>query len=185
MSTYRYDGDTPPTATGSGATGNIAWTISEGSVSATPTPNGTPTTLSVPNETNAITITARDLFDSAETTVVLQVQATYPDRGQFSGVPIEIDNRTNASIAEDGAQDFVEKGPPQYLFQYEFPNRQDPALIAARDFWLWHKKSIPFWLQDPLDDDLFYWVRNDSKFQYDPAGANTITYRQTFRQVVP
>jgi hypothetical protein len=170
-------------ATGAGST--IAWSAPEGSFSVPTTGNGQPTNYSPVNQTDAVTVTARDTLDNAIATLTIQVYATCPDRGQFGNAPVELDDRTNVSLAEDGGPSFLVKGAPFKLFQYQFPNRTQAQYLAMEAFWLWHRKMRKFYLEDPVVDGLFRLVRFDSKLQIDVQGADMIAYAATFREAVP
>lgn len=187
VGSYRYGATPKPTYSATGATGLIAWSSSHGGTFApATTANGVSTTFSPANETDeAVTITATDQADATHSATNLNVSATCPDRGQFGSAPVELDDRTNVSQAEDGGQSFLVKGGPFRLFTYQFPNRTQAEYDRMEAFWLYHRKTARFYLEDPIHDAVFRLVRFDSKLQIDPQGADMIGYAATFREAVP
>lgn len=184
--TYRYAAIPKPVFSATGASGQIAWTASpDGTFDPTETSNGQQTTFSPANETQSVVVTARDKADNATSTITLNITGTCPDRGQFDNASIELDDRTNVSLAEDGGPSFLVKGPPFRLFPYSFPNRTQAQYDEMSNFWLFHRKTRKFYLEDPIHDGVFRLVRFDSKLQIDVHGADMLTYSATFREAVP
>lgn len=185
LTVYRSGATPKPTYSATGSGGSIAWSSPDGTFSPITTANGVSTTFTPDNKTQSAVITAKDTSDNATRTAVLAVTATCPDRGQFGSAPIELDDRTNVSQAEDGGQSFLVKGPPFRIFPYQFPNRTQAQFDAMEAFWLFHRKTIKFYLEDPIHDNLFRLVRFDSKLQIDVQGADMIGWSCTFREAVP
>lgn len=184
--TYRYGAIPKINLSASGAAGLIAWSASPaGSFDPVETANGQQTVFSPSNETQSVVISARDKSDNATSTIAVTITATCPDRGQFGGAPVELDDRTNVSTAEDGGSSYLVKGPPFRLFSYTFPNRTQAQYDEITAFWLFHRKTRKFYLEDPVHDGVFRLVRFDSKLAADIQGADMIQYAATFREAVP
>lgn len=184
---YRFGGTPVPTYSATGAVGSIEWSDGSagGAFSPAITANGVDTTYTPANESKSVVITANDDSDDESSTAALEVTATCPDRGQFGQAQIELDDRTNVSLAEDGSPSFVQKGDPFFLYPYSFPNRTQAQYDAMTAFWLFHRKVRKFYLEDPVHDNVFRLVRFDSKLQTDVQGADMLTYSATFREAVP
>jgi hypothetical protein len=191
LSVFRYGSTPVPVLSATGATGQIAWSALWGGFSLALTNNAQNTTYQPVNQSDVITITARDVFDNAVSQAIIEVQATFPYQGNYRNVPRSRDQNTNSSIAEDGSESFTEKGDPQSSFIWKFLMRQQPEWQAVDNFWGWHRRAKSFWLLDvarndngnPLIGELIR-VRFVEAFQDDPAGADFIDYNCSFRQAV-
>jgi len=185
-STYRYSAAPLPTFTGTGAAGTITWSSPDGGTfSPATTTNGQPTTYTPLNRTQQATIQAHD--STGDVTTTLGVQATFPDRGNYHGVSRKLKDRVNKSVAEDEGESDVIKGKLQQTFTYNFPAnavRDIDHWLMVQSFWLWHRKGpTSFFIEDPQQDEVFYWVQFDSELQRDDSDNNLIGFSAAFREV--
>jgi hypothetical protein len=184
--TYRYNSGALPTFIGSGAAGQIAWTVTRGSIAPTPTNNGVAATYTPANQSEAVTVTARDTSDNATRQVVINIEMTFPYDPDVDGIDTDLDDKTNVSLAEDGGPSFLQKGDPQRVFTLTFSDRQDAEYNNADALWLWHRKVITFWIVDYSTSitGVLRKGRFDSKLSKSGA-MNKITYKFIFREAVP
>ena len=185
VASYRYGAPLPPVLSASGSAGLIAWSATSGSFDPVETANGQQTAFTPANETQDVVITARDKSDNLQSTTTIEVTGTCPDRGQFESAQIELDDRTNVSLAEDGGPSFLVKGQPYRLFPYSYPNRTRDQYDEMEAFWLFHRKTRTFYLEDPVHDNLWRLVRFDSKLSITVHGTDMLTYAATYREAVP
>lgn len=190
--THRIEQDALPQFKGTGATGQIAWSVSlnHGVFGATPTNNNVFTTFTPLNQSESLIVTAKDLFDNAVSTVALAIEAMFPYQPDWKNAQRELDVKTNESTAEDGGLSTVEKSDPFRLWTFGFNDRDFDELTAAENFWLWHRKSKVFWLKDvprgaATGTGPLWKVRHASSFKDDPQDADVHNYAGLFRQAIP
>lgn len=178
-----------PTFTGSGATGQVAWSAPFGSFSPAQTNNGVASTLTPTNESRNLVVTARDSADNLTRTTLIEIQATFPYQPDWRSAPGLMDDQTNVSLAEDFSPSFLVKSDLQRVFRYGFNDRDVPTEWAAvKAFYMWHRKTRWFWIVDyPRDvtgSPELIKVRFDSGLGDDPQGLNKQSYSFVFREAI-
>lgn len=166
------------------ATPSVTWSSSAGTMSGP----GTTGTLTYPNRTQAITVSAVNGGDSGS--AILHVYGTWPVNPHF-GYEVQIDNKVVGSFGEDGSLVSRRKGPARYSWAVNFRNTPEADMILMRDFWLFHMKDIPFYFEDlefpeNLEESEVSTVRlvtADAGMRVVVDGPDTFTVSMAFKEI--
>ena len=171
---HYINGESPvPHYSAAGQTGAVTW--SDGGAGGTFNPAvGTETDYTPANKTRSIIITATDSGAGGVGTKALSVKATFPLEPN-RGFDIDTDDDTKESFARDKSRTTRQDGPVLERRALELLGR----LIATeraelRTFWLWHRKTIPFYFKDNATGELVANCTHDSglKQQVSPDDPN-------------
>jgi hypothetical protein len=122
---------------------SVTWSASGG---ATVQPAvGVSTTVSFPNKTQTVVVSAVSGGDSGNASLI--VYGTWPVFPHF-GYEVPFDDKTLVSYAEDGSAVFRRKGNVKLSWSLNFNNTPTEDLILMRDFWNHHRKDTPFYFED-------------------------------------
>ncbi len=131
---------TTPALVFSGGSG----TWSDGGAGGTFSPtSGASSTYTPANKTQAVVVAS-----VGAGTYSIQIYGTLPLYPQIGG-EIEWDVETKIKKARDLTPYFREDGPAEMGFVYGWANREKIDVQEMRDFWLAHRKVLPFYVIDP------------------------------------
>jgi hypothetical protein len=131
-----------PTVTGSAS---AAWSVTGVGGSVSPG-SGLTTLFTPPNKTGTARVTG--VAAGPETDFVdILVYATVPIQPNF-GYELDFDNNTLRSPAEDGGAVLRRKGIHKRSWQVQYNNLDNTEWTLLREFYKYHLKDIPFYMED-------------------------------------
>jgi hypothetical protein len=121
------------------------------------------------NKTQFVSVRATDAT-AAFGVKALTVEATMPVQPQVGG-EMEIDRETKVKRAKDRTPYFREEGANIIRWQFAWDAREKNQAEELREFWLDHRKVVPFWLVD-TEGNLMNKVWFNSSYKTAFQGAN-------------
>ena len=174
-SPYRYAEAFLPEFSASGATGTVNWSTSSGTLSDA---TGASTVLTPLNRTQMVTITAED--DDDTVTFNLSVEATFPVLGNWQVESDLDDTPPEISVPELGPPRFRESSQITASWPYVFTSRMFESYAEVRSFLIFHRYSIPFWVEDMATGELVNGYR-DSSLRRKPIKTNLFEFSFRFK----
>lgn len=164
-----------------------SWTVN-GGATRTPTVNSTSTTVTFPNKTQTITVTAVDGADSGTASLFTYGTWPVPPHVEYEA---PLDNKTLASYAEDDSAVFRRKGGLKFRWNLNFNNIPATDWILIRDFFNFHQKDIPFYFEDlelkeniaSVETPILRLVTADSGLKIGIAGPDRYNLSIAFKEV--